>query len=243
MIAVVGGVPGGKGGRVQISDTPWYKFLVPPPFPTWLKPLPRTEELRGSNTKNPWFIDGVKDPASILHTKAAVLKSVQSRHLTDLFWAKLLKDESIQQFRYQNPVDYDPKLAAQGKILVDKLRKETLEAQKAARKSLEAETAPTGATSEAASAQTTPDAKKKEPNAKKQAAATKKQPNASKAQPNAAKKQTANAKQKQGASKTKPNASKKPVLASKKRDNAKKEPATSKNQKKEDQKPITKKSS
>jgi len=137
IISVVGSVPGAPGGMLKIKDTPWFKFLTPPPFPTWLKSIPEKDIIKGKNDKNPWWYEKRADsPKVIQQILAAQQKRLEQKPIDDVFWAKILKDENNESM-FKPVYEMDETLVKEGTDLLDRKRRETLKSRRSA--GLEAE--------------------------------------------------------------------------------------------------------
>jgi len=126
VIAVVGGVPGASNGRLQITDTGWYKWLTPPPFPTWIKPTPRNDVIKGRNPESPWWREPkISSPKIMKQLVATQLKKLEDNPIMDETWAKLIKDEVNRHVTRKWGGDVKDKDIAAGAEVLEQKKRET----------------------------------------------------------------------------------------------------------------------
>jgi len=126
VIAVVGGVPGAPNGRLQITDTSWYKWLTPPPFPTWIKRIPKDDIIKGRNPQSPWFSEPkISSPKIMKQLVADQLKKLENNPMMDETWAKLIKDEVNRHITRKWGGDVKDKDIAAGAEVLEQKKRET----------------------------------------------------------------------------------------------------------------------
>lgn len=129
VIAVIGGVPGPYGGMVKVKDTPWFKFLKPPPFPTWTKEVPDKDVIQGRFLKNPWSQDpNIKHPSVLKQVLAAQEKKASEIVFSETFWNRLYRESSIAPAR-RLPTELSPKMIQEGQEILERKKKEAEELQ------------------------------------------------------------------------------------------------------------------
>src|SRR5690349_17541480 len=105
---------------VKIKDTWHYRWLRPPPFPTWTGPTPDMDVIRGRSAKSPWWLDEkIDSPDVVQQLLAAQLDRLRkNKHLSGL--SKLIQGEVYGIVGNKHNLSLDEKALATGKTLLER---------------------------------------------------------------------------------------------------------------------------